>query len=209
MNHLTLGWPRVLVYFSMVVYLAAGAQELGDSAHDQRNAIGAQRKQQTAVYDLAERACYERFATSSCLIDVARQRRAMLADLQRQEALLDTADRQLRAQEQRKSLQARQDEAIAREQALDPLDIERSEQEKRDQQAEKVRQHAAQAQALPGAAAPAVRADQGLTPEQRAANQAAFDRKQAEAARRLAQRKQAGGQATSDDLPLPAPAVSR
>ena len=207
MSHRTLRFLRGLVYLSILAFAAAGAQELGDTAQDQRNAIGAQRKEQGAVLDLAERACYERFATSSCLTDIARQRRAMLAALQRQEAALDTADRQLRAREQRKSLQARQDEAAAREQALDPQAIERAQQERLDQQAEKVRQHAAQADTAP-APAPKSHADQGLTPEQRAANQSAFDRKQAEAARRLAERQRKAMQASDQSLPA-APAGSR
>jgi hypothetical protein len=195
------------VYLSIVACAAACAQERGDYAQEQRNAIGAQRKEQAAVLDLAERACYERFATSTCLIDVARQRRAMLTTLQRREAALDTADRQWRAREQRKSLQARQDEAAAREQALDPQAIESTQQEKLDRQAEKVREHAAHADTAP-APAPKSHADQGLTPEQRAANQAAFDRKQAEAARRLADRQRKPGQASDQSL-LSAPAVSR
>ena len=207
MSHRTLGSACWLVYLSIVACAAACAQERGDYAQEERNAIGAQRKEQAAILGLAERACYERFATSSCLIDVARQRRAMLAKLQRQEAALDMADRQLRAQEQRKSLQTRQDDAAAREQALDPQAIESTQQEKLDRQAEKVREHAAQADTAP-APAPKSHADQGLTPEQRAANQAAFDRKQAEAARRLSERQRRAGQASDQSL-LPAPAVSR
>ena len=53
-----------------------------------------------------------------------------------------------------------------------------------------------------------LKVSQRIQPEQRAANQAAFDRKQAEAARRLSERQRRAGQASDQSL-LPAPAVSR
>ena len=74
-------------------------------ADDARSALSAEREAKTQVLDAAERACYARFFTTNCLLDVARSRRAMQADLKRKEAALDAAERQQRAQDARLRLQ--------------------------------------------------------------------------------------------------------
>lgn len=76
--------------------------------------IMAERTRAEADFSQQEQACYERFTVQSCLDQVAAKRRALERDLKRQEASLNAAQRQQRAQEQmqRSAEKARDREAL-------------------------------------------------------------------------------------------------
>jgi len=220
------------------VHTALLAQTAKESPEAQRSALSAERERQNLVFDAAERACYERFFTSDCLNDVARSRRAMLADIKRKEAALDAADRQQRGQDELQRLKEKQEAHEAQLQALDAAAIEKAEREKQAERDAKLREHASKAipppsggskdapsgaptDAASGAQAPASQPSSpskppkqqtGPSEQERAANQAAFEKKQAQAQRRLAEREQARAKAAASAasapraLPLP-PAV--
>jgi hypothetical protein len=194
-----------------------------------RNALSAERAAQTQALDAAERACYARFFTTNCLLGVARNRRAMQADIKRKEAALDAADRQQRAQDARLRLQDKLEQQADRLNEIDPVALEQAQREKRAELEGKQREHAAKAAMASASAASA--ATGGTTPqanppkmpkvatgpsaEERAANQVAFDKKQAEAQRRLTERElerakaAASGASAPPLLPLPPPAPAK
>jgi len=208
------------------------AQSENASAEAQRGALTLERERQALIFDAAERACYARFFTSDCLIEVARSRRAMLSDIKRKEASLDAAGRQQRAREERQQLLQKQQDSEAQMQALDPAVIERSQRERQSARDDKWRDHASKAApvsasaasdaasdapALSGAATPAKgpKLPSGPTEQERAANQAAYDKKQADVQRRVAAREQARAKAVQSaasvprPLPLPPPKSSQ
>jgi colicin import membrane protein len=66
----------------------------------ERLRIQQQRQIATVELNAQEQACQSKFVVTSCVQDVGRRRIAMLADLKRQEAILNDADRQNRGAEQ-------------------------------------------------------------------------------------------------------------
>lgn len=82
------------------------AQPLDSEA--ERVRIRAARAQQEAHYQREEAACYARFAVTDCLHEVRTRRRAALADLRRQERLLNDLERQRRAQEKLDQIRSRE-----------------------------------------------------------------------------------------------------
>lgn len=74
----------------------------------ERTRIRATRAQQEAHYQSEEAACYVRFAVTDCLHEVRALRRAALADLRRQERLLNDLERQRRAQEKLDQIRTRE-----------------------------------------------------------------------------------------------------
>ncbi len=189
-------------------------------ADDARSALAAQRQAQTQVLDAAERACYARFFTTNCLLDVARSRRTMEHDIRRKEAALDAADRLQRAQDARLRLQEKWQQQTDRQNEIDPVAIEQTQRERRAEQEDKQREHAAKAAAAPSPAsasasksapapqtkpAPSPKTDTGPSADERAANQAAFDKKQADAQRRIAEREAERAKAAASGVPMPPP----
>jgi hypothetical protein len=78
----------------------------GKSERDaMRQRIDAVRKERTAELDAQEAACWSKFAVTDCQNKVSLARREMLADLKRQEAHLNDADRQEKGAEQIRSNQ--------------------------------------------------------------------------------------------------------
>ncbi len=73
------------------------AQEAAQSPYDD---ITSARTRAEANFAEQEQACYGRFTVQSCLDRVAAKRRALERDLKKQEASLNAAQRQQRAQEQ-------------------------------------------------------------------------------------------------------------
>jgi Skp family chaperone for outer membrane proteins len=224
---------------------ATGAAAQGDAppvgasapAQDQdvRSALNAERAAQTQVLDAAERACYARFFTTNCLLDVARSRRAMQADIKQKEAALNAAERQQRAQEARLRVQEKQQQHSDPLDGIDPLAAEQAQGERRAAQETKQGEHAARGEAgklidpapatvplqasqaeavLPANPPKAAKTQVGPSAQERAANQAAFDKKQAEAQRRIREREAerakaaASGALPPPSLPLPLPAPS-
>ena len=223
----SLAWVLAL----LGAHAALLAQTDKASPEAQRSALSAERERQTLVFDAAERACYARFFTSDCLNDVARSRRAMLADIQRKEAALNAADRQQRGQDELQRLQEKQQAHEAQLQAIDAAAIEQAQREKQAARDAKLREHASKAAPPPsggstdapsggstdaasGSQAPASqpaspskppKQQTGPSEQERAANQAAFEKKQAQAQRRVAEREQARAKAAAS---APASAVS-
>ena len=66
----------------------------------QREWIGQTRLQTNAQFRLREIACYQRFAVNDCLNQSRRAEREIMADLRRQEVLINDARRKRRAAEQ-------------------------------------------------------------------------------------------------------------
>lgn len=95
----------LLVSLSLGSMLAL-AQGLDSEA--ERVRIRAARAQQEAHYQSEEVACYARFAVTDCLHEVRALRRAALADLRRQERLLNDLERQRQAQEKLDQIRTRE-----------------------------------------------------------------------------------------------------
>lgn len=64
---------------------------------EQRAWIAQTRARYQAQFDAQERVCYQRFAVNDCLNDSRRTRREVMADLRRQEVLINDAQRKRRA----------------------------------------------------------------------------------------------------------------
>jgi colicin import membrane protein len=80
-----------------------------------RVSIAAQRLEQSQAFDQEDRACWSRFAVTACQNDVALRRRAVLADLRRQELGLNEAARKAAGREQIEQLKAKASENAARQ----------------------------------------------------------------------------------------------
>lgn len=95
----------ILVSLSLgsMLVLAQGLDSEGE-----RIRIRAARAQQEARYQSEEAACYARFAVTGCLQEVRVRRRAALADLRRQERLLNELERKRRAQEKMDQITTRE-----------------------------------------------------------------------------------------------------
>lgn len=66
----------------------------------QREWISSARQKYEAEYAVQDAACYQRFAVNDCLNESRRQRRELMADLQRQEILISDTQRKRRAARQ-------------------------------------------------------------------------------------------------------------
>jgi colicin import membrane protein len=82
---------------------AGTGQSLDIEAEHSR--IQTERARQATRYEQEEAACYARFAVTDCLRKVHVRRRESLADLRRQEILLNEAERKRKTLEQMKRLQ--------------------------------------------------------------------------------------------------------
>ncbi|MDQ3059883.1 MAG: hypothetical protein M3R45_10200 [Pseudomonadota bacterium] len=76
-----------------------------DSLTAQRTRISAQRARLEAGFAAEDAACYSRFAVNNCLDKINTQRRQAMAELRRQEILLNDEERKNRGQEQLRSIQ--------------------------------------------------------------------------------------------------------
>lgn len=90
----------------------AGAQNLASDPGvldpiSERQRISAERVGHEALYQQAERLCYSRFAVSDCLRDARKERRLAMDDLRRQELLLNDMERQNKAIEALKRIDAK------------------------------------------------------------------------------------------------------
>ena len=197
---------------SMAVCAQSAPIAAASTQEDPRLALLAEQANQAQQLDVLEKTCYAKFFTTNCLLDVARQRRSMVAEFQRKTTALDAADRQQRAQEARQRVQEKQQEQARRQQAIDPVAAEQAQQDKQAEIDAKQQAHADKAAAA-SQSAPARESKTGSGPSaaERAANQAAFDKKQAEIKQRLlereAQRAKAAASAASAPRALPLPAA--
>ncbi len=81
-----------------------------------RQRVSQERAQAQAKHEAASRACYQRFVVTSCLDDARAERRRVLDELQRQESLLNDAERRERAQERLQRIDLRVEQRAAEEQ---------------------------------------------------------------------------------------------
>lgn len=87
----------LLALVGMMVVLPFASAQLVET---ERVQIQIQRQQLEAGFSLQDAACHQRFAVNNCLIDVNIKRREAMADLQRQEILLNDDERKRRGAEQ-------------------------------------------------------------------------------------------------------------
>jgi colicin import membrane protein len=138
-------------------------------------AVEAERATLEAESSKAEALCYERFAVNACLSEVAAQRRAQAAVLRKRELALRDAQRAERTREQLQRLEEKQAGEVQRT------------QEAQGKQASSPPAEPKVAPVPAKAGAPSAEKSTPITPEQAAANRAAFEAKQAEAALRKAE----------------------
>ncbi len=166
--------------------------------------IEAVRARETAVLDAQEADCYQRFAVNNCLKNVQSRRRALLADLKRQETRLHEREHALQGSE---ALQRSAQKAVEAQQKK--ADTPAGEgavraQDKAQEQSDKQAAHAAKAASgaaavsAPVPAGPGA-AEQAQAREGYARKQADAEKKRQERARRLAEK------AAKPVKPLPVP----
>jgi len=189
--------------------LAQEAQEVPPAqAHASAQAlqqIEARREREMAAFDAEDAQCFQRIAVSGCQKDVQSRRRALLADLRRQQALLHEQEAAQRGAEQRQRSAQKALDKAQQAQDLAREDPGAQAGQKQQAQLEKQAAHAAQAQAsapVRNEAAKSAGPDAAERAENRASyarKQAAADQKRQELARRLAKPQDKPVQA----LPLP------
>jgi len=94
----------LLCLAAAVLQVAAFAQDVRD-APAQRARIAAARQQVETTFGAQEKACYGQFAVNDCLDDARARRRTALADLRRQEIVLNDAERRQRAAGRQRELE--------------------------------------------------------------------------------------------------------
>lgn len=110
-----------LLMLGTVASAQTGAPAAGSDA--ERARIGLERSRLEAGFLAEDVACYQRFAVNSCLDEVNERRRAAMADLRRQEILLNEAERkrkgaeQMRKTEEKASVENQQADAERRAKA--------------------------------------------------------------------------------------------
>jgi len=110
----------------LLVLLAAPAWAQSSTADtdvdSQKARISAERKAVEARYDQDRAACYQKFAVQDCIDGARRKRRTQVEDLNRQEAVINDAERQRRAAAQldklNRNAEPSADDAANRERAL-------------------------------------------------------------------------------------------
>ena len=185
---------------------AAWAQSQPEATPASREAayqrIEAERQRAMAVWDAQEAQCAERFAVNDCLKKVSSGRRAQMAALKREEAVLRETEREERgALQLQRIAQHAQEKHDAQKPAEGPIELERLQA-----QQEKQAEHAARLQA--GAAKMSVNKaePQGPTAREQASNRTEYQRKLAEAEKRrqdVARRK--AEKTSKSPVPLPTP----
>lgn len=115
----------LLAWLGVVLAAAAQTGAPPASVADQERArINAERSSLEAGFAADEAACYDKFLVNNCIGKVNTRRRNAMADLRRQEILLDDQERKLRAAEQirkideKSSAAAQEAAALRRQQAL-------------------------------------------------------------------------------------------
>jgi colicin import membrane protein len=96
----------LLVLAMLSLPLAALAQE-DEAVTAQRARIAAERRQAEETFRGQEKSCHTKFAVNDCLNAAKAQRRALLADLRRQEISLNDAQRKRKAAEHLRSIEER------------------------------------------------------------------------------------------------------
>ncbi len=98
--------PLAMAFFCLALAGLADAQALADGQRggldERRASLSQERSRLEAGFSAEDAACHHRFAVNSCLEKVDVKRRAAMAQLRRQEILLNDEERKNRAEAQRR-----------------------------------------------------------------------------------------------------------
>ena len=125
-------------------------QEAPSQVQIQRARIAAERSKLTAQFDEQEAACYRKFAVNSCLAPLKVKRREAMADLRRQDVILNDAERrrkgaeQLQKAEEKASLENQQKALERRQQIQRDLNARQERRMRKDQERLSMKQGAAE-----------------------------------------------------------------
>jgi hypothetical protein len=117
-----------LFFATLSMFVGAQTANAALATHDmdaERARISADRARLEAGFLVEDAACYKKFAVNSCLDRVNTRRREAMADLRRQEILLNDEERRIRGEaqfrklEEKSSPEKQQDAAASRAKALD------------------------------------------------------------------------------------------
>ena len=106
---------RLLAFSLLMVCISAQAQPANQAEHDR---IRSERASLEAGFSRDESACYKRFLVNSCLEDAQLKQRDALADLRRQETILNNQERKAKGAEQVKRTEEK-DSLAKQQQAAD------------------------------------------------------------------------------------------
>lgn len=146
------------------VSVLAWAADESKEAAGERARIAAERARAEKTFQAEQKACYSKFSVSGCIDDAGARRSARLADLRRQEIVLNDAQRKARAADRVKELEGKQaDEARKQSEAAAKGNEKAAARERRAedkaakarQRAEKAQGNAAKAEAGPRGSGPA------------------------------------------------------
>jgi hypothetical protein len=176
---------RLTLLFCMVWATALYAQtttqpdaDVNAGAYQRMEAV---RQREEALLTTQEAQCYQRFAVNACLADVQARRRAMLADLKRQETVLHDGERVQKAAEQVKRAQEKAQENRDRQAQEAREFAAKIAEEKLQAQQEKLQTHAAKSAASAAGAPRLLPQNAGPGEAEQAQNRAAYQGKQVEA----------------------------
>jgi hypothetical protein len=128
---------------------ARGQESVGQTPPDnlgaERARIDAVRQQKTVELDAEDAACFSKFAVSDCQSRVGTRRRQMLADLKRQEAKLNAAERRQKGEEQSRTSQDKTAEGAQHEREVQAGIEKATQAERQKNQDDKVVNHQNQA----------------------------------------------------------------
>lgn len=163
----------------------ADAQSDSDIAL-QRQQIAEIRSRETARFDAADAVCRTRFAVNDCLRGSQTQRRAVLSDLRKQEAVLNERERVQRGLEQNARAAQKAQEQSDREKEVAEAHTQRIAEQKQKQDEQTQKRIANKNIALQSPAKSPSDAKKPAGPEaaQQSANRSDFERRQAQAQQR-------------------------
>src|SRR5688572_19966746 len=152
---------RFLPLLLAALALSAAAQTPSAPAdmEVEKTRIDGERKSIDARYDEERAVCYKKFAVQDCLTDARRRRRVQVEDLNRQEAILNDAERKRRAAAALERLDEKAGPASATEEAANRERAQQSQQGREQRAAERA-------------------ADRQAKDEQAAANRRAYEERQ-------------------------------
>lgn len=144
-----MSWPRIAVLLLLALGSSAWCQgdagQAPEGGEAERARIDAIRQQRTAELDAEDAACSSKFAVTDCQNKVGVRRRQMLADLKRQEAKLNAAQRQKKGLEQLQRAQNKASESAQHQLDVQANTEKSSEEERKKTLEEKVLNHQKQA----------------------------------------------------------------
>jgi colicin import membrane protein len=146
--------PAIFLAAVLLLPLPGFAQD-DASGTAQRQRIAAERSDAESAYRAQEKACNGKFAVNDCLNEARAKRRAILADLRRQEVSLNDADRKRRGAERLKANEERAVEERARHDEQKRADAAANRKAREGRAQDKASDRAAREEQRPGKAAQA------------------------------------------------------